>query len=289
MVSIGVGCGVKCSSSLAGGISDISAQSADAGNGRANAGNLGRFLVLPRGQPGSVPRRSPQFDKAPVGLVRPARAQVTIPEWKFVPRFRKARRSQRSLAHRLAFLKRSLALPRIRRRPLRVPVQLGKYLQQMRLPAPALSAGRPAHMRRSAHQTRAVHKTPPVHQIRSVHKAPLVYETGWLIIYGRSKCCRLGRNFRLAVHRHLLDYRSDGGLREIDVGRFTGTTINGCRFRFGAVEQLLVLAHVSPLESPRAGTLVRKPSAALKPGAAHQQNALCTLQFGRFFSRLVIV
>src|SRR5207248_3671994 len=125
---------------------------------------------------GLVPPRSSQFDTEPAGLVRPALAQATIPEWKFVPRLQKARRPQRSLAHRLAFLKRSLALPRIRRHPMRALVQLGKYLQQMRRPAPVLPAGPPAHWKPpahrkpSAHHTRAAHKTrPAAHKTRSGH------------------------------------------------------------------------------------------------------------------------
>ncbi len=93
-------------------------QSADPGNGTANAGNLSKYFWFFRGlRPESVPRRSPQFDKEPAGLVRRALVQATIPEWKFVPRLRKALRPQQSPAHRLAFPKRSLALPPVRRRP----------------------------------------------------------------------------------------------------------------------------------------------------------------------------
>src|SRR5205807_10617547 len=99
-----------------------------------------QFPVLQglRSQP--VALRSPQFDKEQAGPARSALAQATIPELKFVPRFRKARPPRPPSARRSPFPKRSPAFPRVRRPPIRALVLLGRFLQRLRPLAQALAA-----------------------------------------------------------------------------------------------------------------------------------------------------
>src|SRR5439155_12827516 len=76
-----------------------------------------------------------------------ALAQATIPELKFVPRFREARPPRSPSARRSSFPKLSPAFPRVRRPPIRALVPLGRFLQRLRPLAPALLAQSQAQWR----------------------------------------------------------------------------------------------------------------------------------------------